>query len=743
MTKKQVKSPLINSLSPSISTTTTTVKSLSFNHTANIHPSPCLSKDEQISPNSKNASPENPRKTIPFRTTTPNTPSSTAFTTPTKQMKKLAPFGGKIKSTPSSLTRRNPHHRNNHNHQHGRPKAKSLSPKPNHHRSNHTPTTSNCSSNTISNNNNHHHGQNHHYYPHPRHHSKHSNSSPKRNHQSYRPLHPAPMTVIINRVDVFDGYQANGCPSNHFNSNSNSSSSMPKKMMMDDGILSDHHRSNGNTSSSMIGTTQPSPWISNPVLSYQYVETKSTNTQNDNDQTDLNMYENDFMSHYSVTIVKVPMSKLGKQQIHRYWSKYKQTSTSPPETNSSQTHPHSLQPPSPTNLIVNPHPNIVHDKYWAQRHRLFSRFDKGIKLDSEGWYSVTPEVIADHVAKRLGAAVPSIRKASSEPSGGIVILDAFSGMGGNSIAFGKLPSHLVSLVVCVDVDRTKLRMVAHNASLYDIPPEKLLLIESNSLFVMDQCYSNGCRSNPFVQWKRNGVSKEKQHSNFMQMNTGEEEEEEEDGEDFFTIEKAALKIPKRQPSNPTTNCKGYISKPTKESLVRKSSFEVHHPPHQEQYAGYTIGGLDMLPPFIDVIFMDPPWGGIHYGSVGKNGYDLQKNMKINYYADLQTSSTPTTTNTPTPTTTSHKDSVTNNTQKPAVVDGFRLLHMAAKATKSKFVIYDVPKNTNKESLGNAALAAGYRGNMKLEEHYLNGRLKTMTAYLGNDFADLLTSSSSI
>lgn len=51
----------------------------------------------------------------------------------------------------------------------------------------------------------------------------------------------------------------------------------------------------------------------------------------------------------------------------------------------------------------NPHPpSEVHDKYWCQRRRLFSRFDMGVQLDSEGWFSVTPEIIADHVAVRVG-----------------------------------------------------------------------------------------------------------------------------------------------------------------------------------------------------------------------------------------------------------------------------------------------------------------------------------------------------
>jgi trimethylguanosine synthase len=31
---------------------------------------------------------------------------------------------------------------------------------------------------------------------------------------------------------------------------------------------------------------------------------------------------------------------------------------------------------------------------------LFSKYDFGIKIDEEGWYSVTPEVIAKYLAER-------------------------------------------------------------------------------------------------------------------------------------------------------------------------------------------------------------------------------------------------------------------------------------------------------------------------------------------------------
>ncbi len=60
-------------------------------------------------------------------------------------------------------------------------------------------------------------------------------------------------------------------------------------------------------------------------------------------------------------------------------------------------------------------------KYWRQRYRLFSRFDDGVRLDRESWFSVTPEKIARHQAERLCNAE--------------VIVDAFCGAGGNTIQF--------------------------------------------------------------------------------------------------------------------------------------------------------------------------------------------------------------------------------------------------------------------------------------------------------------------
>jgi trimethylguanosine synthase len=59
---------------------------------------------------------------------------------------------------------------------------------------------------------------------------------------------------------------------------------------------------------------------------------------------------------------------------------------------------------------------------FSQRMRYFSLYDKGCLLDEEGWYSVTPERVADQIAERCRCDT---------------IVDAFCGVGGNAIAFAK------------------------------------------------------------------------------------------------------------------------------------------------------------------------------------------------------------------------------------------------------------------------------------------------------------------
>eukprot|EP00736_Rhodelphis_marinus_P010695 Rmarinus@m.22969 len=91
-------------------------------------------------------------------------------------------------------------------------------------------------------------------------------------------------------------------------------------------------------------------------------------------------------------------------------------------------------------------------KYWAQRYRLFSKFDEGILLDDESWFSVTPEAIAKHTAERCATA------------GARVIVDACVGPGGNAIQFARA----CDLVVAFDIDQKKIDCARNNARVYDV-----------------------------------------------------------------------------------------------------------------------------------------------------------------------------------------------------------------------------------------------------------------------------------
>lgn len=92
-------------------------------------------------------------------------------------------------------------------------------------------------------------------------------------------------------------------------------------------------------------------------------------------------------------------------------------------------------------------PEGVPEKYWRQRYTYFSRFDEGIQLDEESWYSVTHEAIAECIATQcLGADR---------------VIDAFAGAGGNVIQFAN-----VSQVVAIELQSKRLRLLKSNAEIY-------------------------------------------------------------------------------------------------------------------------------------------------------------------------------------------------------------------------------------------------------------------------------------
>ncbi|XP_053205357.1 trimethylguanosine synthase-like [Panonychus citri] len=104
-------------------------------------------------------------------------------------------------------------------------------------------------------------------------------------------------------------------------------------------------------------------------------------------------------------------------------------------------------------------------KYWAQRYRLFSRFDDGIQMDSESWYSVTPELIGNHIACKC------VRDGEKSM---VIIMDPFCGVGGNVIQFALKSPNV--FVIASDIDGNKVRMAKHNSCIYGVDNQIAFLV---------------------------------------------------------------------------------------------------------------------------------------------------------------------------------------------------------------------------------------------------------------------------
>ncbi|KAL8443194.1 hypothetical protein Emag_006042 [Eimeria magna] len=81
------------------------------------------------------------------------------------------------------------------------------------------------------------------------------------------------------------------------------------------------------------------------------------------------------------------------------------------------------------------------------RRELFSRFDSGIQLDDDMWWSVTPEQLAAHTAERCRCAL---------------LLDGFAGAGGNAIAFART----CGFVIACDIEAGRVEASQANAAVY-------------------------------------------------------------------------------------------------------------------------------------------------------------------------------------------------------------------------------------------------------------------------------------
>ena len=91
--------------------------------------------------------------------------------------------------------------------------------------------------------------------------------------------------------------------------------------------------------------------------------------------------------------------------------------------------------------------SLPNENFWHQRYYFFSKYDDGIKMDYESWYSVTPEEISEYIARNLK---------------GKVIVDAFCGCGGNTIQFSLYGKH----VYAVDINHNKIDLCKNNTRVY-------------------------------------------------------------------------------------------------------------------------------------------------------------------------------------------------------------------------------------------------------------------------------------
>lgn len=89
------------------------------------------------------------------------------------------------------------------------------------------------------------------------------------------------------------------------------------------------------------------------------------------------------------------------------------------------------------------------NEYWSRRFELFSKFDEGIQLDREGLYSVKPEKEAVDIGTNLK---------------GLVVLDAFAGVGGSAIGLARSGKEVIS----VDNNSLRLKMAQNNARIYKV-----------------------------------------------------------------------------------------------------------------------------------------------------------------------------------------------------------------------------------------------------------------------------------
>lgn len=118
-------------------------------------------------------------------------------------------------------------------------------------------------------------------------------------------------------------------------------------------------------------------------------------------------------------------------------------------------------------------------KFFKRKYDLFSKFDEGIQLNDQQWYSVTPESIARYTALQIQHRFPNTT----------TVFDPFGGAGGNTIQLGLF----FDRVIYNELDKKTyedginnagvygLEVESYNEDFYDITPEQLQMDPETSV----------------------------------------------------------------------------------------------------------------------------------------------------------------------------------------------------------------------------------------------------------------------
>ncbi|CCH40503.1 hypothetical protein BN7_36 [Wickerhamomyces ciferrii] len=112
-------------------------------------------------------------------------------------------------------------------------------------------------------------------------------------------------------------------------------------------------------------------------------------------------------------------------------------------------------------------------KFWKQRYSLFKKFDQGVFMTSELWYSVTPEDVALFVAKFIKACNPDLK----------TIADVCCGGGGNSIQFARK----FEKVIALDINDDNLYCTKKNCEIYGVG-DKVECVQADWIKMIDTEY---------------------------------------------------------------------------------------------------------------------------------------------------------------------------------------------------------------------------------------------------------------